>query len=166
MSNDLTIKQAKDAMRLDLHKGTKCLCCGQPVKMYRRPLTSSMAYGLILLWKETIRLGSLRLEQWIHLETFFKEQDVAPSIRADIPKLRFWGLIMPKTGTKREDGNPNNGYYKLTSIGNQFVEGNVKVSSHIQVYNNEYYGFPKNAKDIYIKQALKNKFNYEEVVKL
>lgn len=162
MNDELTIKQAKDIMRPQLEKGVCCLICGQTAKIYKRPLTSSMCLGLILLHNHEKTF--LEQEAWIHLESFFKEQDCDSSIRSDVPKLRFWNLIQPKEGEK-EDGNPNNGYYKLTDIGRKFCREEVKVSSHVRIYNNTFYGFPTDSKEISVKEALKNKFNYSEIIK-
>ena len=158
----LTIKQARDIMRPLLETGTICPCCSQSVKLYRRPLSSAMALGILLLFNETQKLP-LQNEAWIHLESFFKEQDCDQSIRGDCPKLRFWGLLQPKEGEKT-DGNPNNGYYKLTDAGKLFAQDKLKVSSHVRIYNNTFYGFPTDSKEIGIQEALKNKFNYSEII--
>lgn len=163
MKDETTIKEAKDAMRPLLRKGCTCPVCGQGVKLYARPLTSAMAAGLILLFKAE-RDGA-KPGDWIHLENFFKSQQGLPaSIRGDVPKLRFWGLIEPMPG-KREDGNPSNGYYRITGAGMRFAEGRETVMSHIQLYNNKAYGYPAHAKPITIEQALKNKFNFLELMK-
>lgn len=166
MSNDnLTIKEAKDLMRPKLRTGCVCPACGQPVKLYKRPLTSSMAYGLILIYNQ---LKNHQFTHSLHLENFFADIPGLPaSIRGDVPKLRFWGLIeqddMP---TRERRGNPNNGCYHITKSGIAFVEDNLAVQSHVLIYNNKFYGFPKDSGAVTIKEALKNKFNYEEVVKL
>ena len=152
-----TIAQARDHIRPLLKKGTTCPCCSQPVKMYSRPITASMAYGLILIF-------NTHKQEWVHLESFFKSiTSISPSIRADIPKLRFWFLIEPKEGEKT-DGNPNNGYYRLTDKGKAFVEGTTLTNSHVNLYNNQFYGIPKNARQIDIRDALKTKFIYSEII--
>lgn len=163
MKDETTIKEAKDAMRPLLRKGCKCPVCGQDVKMYSRPLTSAMAAGLILMFKYELLTGLNG--EWLHVENFFKSQRQLPaSIRGDIPKLRFWGLIEPMPG-KREDGNPCNGYYRITNHGASFAQGGSTTMSHIQLYNNKAYGYPAHAKPITIEQALKNKFNFLELMK-
>lgn len=158
MTTERTLKQAKDDLRSKLFDGATCECCGRHTQLYVRQITSSMALGLIKLFTE----GKVHENGngYIHIERFFKDLIGVPaSIRADIPKLRFWGLIQPE-GKENEDGNPNSGLYKITEQGKLFVEGKILVPSHINVYNNKMYGFNVNAKDINIKQALKNKFNY------
>ena len=66
---------------------------------------------------------------------------------------------------EKEDGNPNSGYYRITQQGKDFVNGNVKVMSHVLIYNNKMYGFPPEAKEISIEQAIKNKFDYKSFIK-
>ena len=66
------------------------------VKSYKRKITSSMAYALIIISKSVNN-------------SEFHLQDTAISLKlntrmvADFPKLRFWGLINQHQG-KREDG--------------------------------------------------------------
>ena len=151
-----TIAQAKYVLKNKLREGFTCPCCDQFAKMYSRPISSSMAAGLCIIYNES-------KDEYIHIETLFKGKDVPSSLRGDIPKLRFWNLIMPKEGAT-EDGNPNSGYYKITLLGQHFVENRIKVPSHVDIYNNTFYGYSPKAKDIGIVEALKEKFNYNEIV--
>jgi len=156
--DDMTIAQAKAELRKELHEGFECPLCKQHAKLYSRPLTSSMAAGLILLYNES-------KTDYIHIENFFKGvRNATPSMRGDIPKLRFWGLIQPKQG-ETNDGNPNNGYYALTKQGIEFVEGKISVPSHVDIYNNKFYGYSVKSKNITIFEALKEKFNYNEIIR-
>lgn len=162
MTNDdqITIKEARDKMRPNLRIGCVCPACGQTVKMYARPLTSSMAYALILLFN-----NQPPFPHYVHLEDLFKPMDIPSSIRADVPKLRFWNLIEPEAKCKAEDGNPNNGMYRITDLGRAFVENRIQVVSHVNLYNNRMFGYPEHSKQIGIIEALKNKFNYSEIIK-
>ena len=160
--DDLTIKQAKDMMRPKLEDGVTCPCCGQNAQMYNRPLTSAMAYALILMYNAP--MDNLTEEGYIHIENYFKSiKDLPSSIRGDVPKLRFWGLIKPWEGNT-EDGNPNNGFYKITQLGKYFIELKVNVPPVARLYNNKFYGYKKDLQDISIVDALKKKFNYKELM--
>lgn len=144
-NNDhLTIKEARDIMRPQLNKGTMCLCCGRPTKIYSRSITSSMAAGLIVLYrgeKQKNYPNNFEQDGYIHLENLFKYQvDLPSSVRGDIPKLRFWGLIEPRT--------------------------DERVMSSINLYSNKMYGFSVNSTLITIKDALNNKFNYDKLMEL
>lgn len=161
---EITIEQARNKMRPLLKKGTVCLCCGGNVKMYSRTITSAMAYGLIILYNESNRIVN-HSYYLIHIENFFKSIPGLPaSIRADVPKLRFWNLIQPE-GQEGEDGNPSNGMYKITELGKSFIEGLVTVPRHVKIYNNKFYGYEQSTGTISIKEALKNKFDYKKLMK-
>jgi len=121
-----------------------------------------MAYALILMFKAPADVHTE--EGYIHIENYFKSiKDLPASIRADVPKLRFWDLIVPWQGNT-EDGNPNSGFYKLTQWGKDFVQLKTKVPPVVRLYNNKFYGYKKGLPEISIVQALKNKFNYKELM--
>ncbi len=149
-------------MRLNLKKGGKCFCCSQDYRMYQRTITSSMAAGLILIYK-FFKDYNPQGSTFLHIEEYFKELDVPASIRGDLPKLRFWDLIRPD-GKDKEDGNPNTGYYKITELGRAFVEGKIDMPKHANIYNNRLFGFDKDTGTVNIKDCLKNKFNYNELL--
>lgn len=156
-----TIAKAKEILRPKLKEGFICPCCNQPAKLYRRPLTSSMAYAIILMYHRT---NNKLWMEWIHVEDMLKALNIPSSVRGDFPKLRFWGLIEAKSG-EREDSNPNNGYYKITEAGRLFLENKATVDSHVWLYNNKAFEVnDKTIKQITIVQALKNKFNYENLM--
>ena len=114
--------------------------------MYTRPITSAMAYGLILL--------SRAPRGFIHIEEFLKTKDIPSSIRGDFPKLRYWDLIQPSQDM--------DGYYKITDTGIAFVVQAVKVKSHALLYNNKCYGLTGDHVDIVY--CLKKKFNYKKLM--
>lgn len=156
---DQTIEEARTYLNEHINEGIKCPCCNQHAKIYTRALTSAMAYGLILLYK-AVGPG----KEYIHIEDYFKKLDIPSSIRGDFPKLRFWGLIQP-LAAKKEDGNPNSGMYKITTDGILFVQNLLRMPAAARIYNNELLGFGGEGKVIDIRQALKNKFNYEELMR-
>lgn len=164
---DMTIREARDQMRPLLETGTTCQCCAQRVQMYFRPLTSSMAYALILLYQRTQTLEhNGGTDVYVHMENYLNAlPNVSASIRGDVPKLRFWGLIEARDAEK-EDSNPNNGYYKITELGKRFVDLKERVPPIVKLYNNKSYGFKKDMKPISIVDALKKKFDYKEVMGL
>lgn len=155
-----TIEQAKELLRPQILKGFICPCCDQPAKMYKRILTSSMAYALIRLFNSTKLSDGI----YIHIEDELKRLDVPSSIRGDVPKLRFFGLLEPMPGNK-EDGNPLNGHYKLTPLGRSFIHRQIMVNKYVWLYNNRAFQVNDDIPmKIDIVQALKNKFNYEKLM--
>jgi hypothetical protein len=149
-----TIQEGKEYLRENFDKGVSCPCCGQFVKLYKRKLTSSMAYGLILMSKTN---------GWVHLENYFKGLNIPSSIRGDMSKLVYWQLLQKQIG-KREDGSNRTGMYKITDKGKMFVNGQIEVNSHVLLFNNKLQGFSNEL--INIKKSLGNKFNYNELMNL
>jgi len=156
---DQTIEEAKAFLQENAEKGTKCPCCDKYVQIYNRKITSSMAYGLIRLYLYAVENG--KLGEYLHIEDIFKSLDVPSSIRGDMPKLRFWGLIEPLPG-EYEWMQPQNGMYKITDKAISFIRGETSVNASARIYNNRLLSWDK--KLITISQALKNKFNYKELM--
>jgi len=151
-----TLEEAKQEVRDGRDIGITCPCCGQFAKTYRRKITSAMAYGLALMYNR-------KSHDYVHVEGFLKKIPNLPSsIRGDIAKLRHWGLIEAKAGEK-EDGNPSNGYYKITGFGKLFVEKDAKAVKYIYLYNNKVVG--SSDEMCTFTECLGQKFNYNEVVK-
>ena len=133
--------------------GFRCPCCQQYCKLYVRKLNSAMAAVLLILW----RTGNTG---FIHVEDYLKANGYS-HLRADFHKLVHWSLLEKKSG-EREDGNPRNGFYRITGRGIAFATGSLKVPQSIKIYNNNFEGF--SGKDITIQEALGNKFSYQELM--
>lgn len=146
----MTITEAKSFLRENWSKGATCPCCQQHVQLYRRPITSAMAAGLILMYH-------FRKNAFTHVEDFFKKIKCPSSIRGDFSKLRYWGLIEENTEEEGQEG-----FYRVTAKGREFVRCEIKVESHIQLYNDKFYGFVGNYVDI--RDCLKTKFDYEKLM--
>lgn len=144
---ETTLQEAKKFLRDNWKDGCTCLACGQHVQLYSRPITSSMAYGLILLYKAP--------RQFIHIEEFLKTKDIPASIRGDFSKLRYWDLIEPSENYE--------GHYKITDTGILFVRLAICVRSHVLLYNNKSYGLA--GERVNIKYCLKKKFDYNKLMK-
>ena len=144
----------------ELEKGVKCPCCNQFSKIYKRQITSSMAWALILIYKYFKKNPE---SEWVHIQNYLKGLPIpAPVMSGDISKLRFWGLLFPKVGV-REDKSDRVGLYKITDRGKEFVENKIYVPKYVSIYNNE--ALKHSQSKVNIKEALKNKFNYEELMK-
>lgn len=155
---DTTVEAAKQFLRDNREEGAICPCCDQYVRLYRRKITSAMAYGLILPHRRSINFG----DHWIHVENYLKSlNDIPASIRGDIAKLRHFGLIEAKQ-EDREDGSSRNGYYRMTGRGMSFVRDTLSVPEAVFIYNNKVEGHSED--QINIHGALGNKFNYDELM--
>lgn len=160
-----SLEDAKKWLRVRFKKGATCPCCNQFVKCYRRPMNKSMAYVLLLM--ECYFRGD-PVEEWLHVPSYIAEMVSdhprrAAAVRGDWAKLKLWGLIEEKPDV-RADGNPRVGYWKLTSLGRQFVKRQVKVPSHVYIYNGE--ALQRVVEDqITIDDALGTEFNYDEIMR-
>lgn len=154
----ITIKDAKKFLRDNFKEGTKCPCCNQNVKQYKRIINSSMAWGLIVFYRKTIHLRG----QWVHFDDLIGKLDITPSsVRGDFPKLRHWGLI-EKCVKDREDGSNRNGLYRMTRLGEKFVNNKVTVQKYAVTYNQVLRKL--DGDEVNITKCLKNKFSYRELM--
>ncbi len=154
-----TLQAAKDQIRENFDKGSSCPCCGQFVKLYKRKLTSAMAYALVEIYKENKRNDM----SFFHVEKHFKKLDGLPaSIRGDFAKLRYWHLIEPLKG-EREDGSKRIGYYRITGGGINFLKYGLKVPSHVFLFDNKLQGKSETLTNF--RESLGNKFNYDELMR-
>ena len=145
---ETTVTEVKAFLKENWKKGAICPCCTNRVQQYSRPITSSMAYGLIVLF-------NAHQQNFTHIQDFFKQQKGLPSsTHGDFPKLKYWGLI--------EESQYNLGYYRVTNAGESFVKNDYIVKSNVLIYNNKTYGFEGNNVDI--MQCLKNKFDYDKLL--
>jgi len=83
-------------------------------------------------------------------------------VRGDWAKLKYWGLIEEKPDV-RDDGSPRVGYWKMTPLGRQFARRQVKVPSHVYIYNGE--ALQRAVEEqITIDDALGTEFSYDEIM--
>ena len=73
--------------------GTRCPCCGQYVKLYKRSITATMAWTLLRMYRSS-------LLDWVHVPTLLRARG---RLSGDHAKLAYWGLIQEAT-IPREDG--------------------------------------------------------------
>ena len=150
-----TLSEAKREVIEGRLKGIKCPCCNQHVRLYKRNITSAMAYALIIIH----RSGNT---SFFHIENYFKKINCPASIRGDFPKLRFWGLIEKKSDL-RPDGSNRNGYYRITGKGRDFVNNNITVLKYLYLYNNKVQATEPDEL-VNIHTCLTQKFNYNELM--
>lgn len=149
-----TVSIAKQFLKDNWVEGTTCLCCGQTVKLYKRSITSSMAYSLI-------KYSENQVGAYKHAQTYFHERGHMYAGGGDFPKLRFWGLI-EKRGDSKEDGNPNSGYYAITQKGLNFVNNDITVPKYMYIYLNKVR--KQSEEQVNIVESLGNSFRYSDLV--
>lgn len=129
-------------------RGVRCPACSQNVAMSVRPLDAKMAHLMVAMYRAD-PYG------WHH----------APSLTGDkggdSVKSRHWGLIEGRDG-HREDGNPRNGYWRLTDLGRRFVRSEATVPRWALLYNEECHLL--DGPPVTIQEALGTGFDYREMI--
>jgi|GEM_PF-1053175 len=142
-------------------KGAICPCCTQIAKRYKRKLSSSMAYALILIYRAFRKQSA-----WLHVPEYLTEVcSTGATFRGgDWAKMVHWGLIEPKEDEVRKDGSKRNGLYKITTLGNAFVENRVRIPKYLFLFASKSLGLSEET--ISIEEALrkKNGFSYDELM--
>lgn len=150
-----TLIDAKKYLRDNWEKGTDCPCCGQLVKLYSRPMHYTMGAMLIRLYRLSQKDSG-----------YHHVKDIAAGISDtgtnDFSKLKYWGLIeqMPKDP---KENKRTSGYWRITQRGVQFVLGQRTEHERVLIFNKKNLGLTGDQIDI--KQALGERFNYNELMK-
>lgn len=159
-----SIAQAKDWLRFRAKKGCRCPCCKQYVKIYKRALGSQMARWLIWLvrtWDHKFQPRMLKRvdnEAWIDIR-------LSPVRGGDYAKLLHWGLVQHKIDVLEKNGGRDkrdSGLWRPTFKGIDFVNGKVKMPSHVYLYDNMKIG--EESALITIEQALGKRHSYKELM--
>lgn len=154
---DLTIREGREYLNSQMRrrKAAKCPCCTQTVKVYPRKIYSTMARGLIELYK----MNALKPDYY-HIGTI---ESMRQSGGGDFAKLTYWGLVeeMPKDAA--QTNQRTSGYWRITEQGKEFVMNNLRVPEFVDVFNGNplrMYGDP-----VGIQDALGKDFDYEELMR-
>lgn len=145
-----TLAEAKGYLRENWEEGVSCPCCNQMVKLYKYKLS----YGLAKMVLDVYRLHQQGRE-WVHIQSELKPKN------GDYAKLRHWDLLEAR-GDKSDDGN-STAYWRLTEFGRLFARCERAVPSHALLFDSRKFGTA--GEYITIRQALGNKFNYDELMK-
>lgn len=162
MLND-SISEEKKRLRAEFHKGTKCACCGQSVKLYKRKINSGMALFLIGLWRLECRhqetLPGMIGREFFSNKQVMNEMDLTAS-SLDYSVMKHFGIIEPRIS---EGGKKDSGYWRLTREGIDFVANGKKVNKHVLIFDNKKQGFSDEFTTI--QEALGDKFDFQELMK-
>lgn len=150
-----TLHDAKIMVGAQMGEGVECPCCGQYCKVYPRSLHSSMANQLIRFY----RLAKLHgLTEFYHYSRIVTSKFTAVG-GADFAKLALWDLTVP---AECVPGENNNGYWKITAKGIDFVEKRIRVPKNLYVFNAK---ILKTSDELVgIEECLNNKFDYRELM--
>lgn len=152
--NEMTLAQAREILHAEMNDGTKCPCCEQNVKVYRRALNASMARSLI--WLVCFCKNAPR---WVNVP---KDAPKWLQRSRELPKLAYWGMIVSRPNTD-DPSKRCSGEWAPTQRGYDFAHGEIAVPSHVGVYNGtvRYYS----EKLTTIQAALGKAFDYHELMR-
>lgn len=139
--------------------GVICPCCEQVAKIYRRKLNRAMAYALICVYRlrDEVDDGG-----WLDIPKLLSKHGLMAVMRSrEYQKLCYWSLLESKD-EKRGDGGKV-GKYRLTDTGVLFVSNKLALPRHVLLYNGAVIETDASHK-ITIREALGDKFNYEELM--
>jgi hypothetical protein len=164
LPENVSLQAAKAWLRLKVNDGAKCPCCTQYAKVYKRSITSAMACVLILIFKFFDRDDA---PEWLHVPEHMGSVDMAPKLRAavqggDWAKMTYWQCLEAKSGV-RKDGSNRVGFWKITPVGREFVTRSLLLPKYARVYDDRCLGLTGDP--ISIMDALKDKFDYDELMK-
>ena len=154
MNLTTTLQEVKEFLKRGSNKGCKCPACDQYVKVYKRPLNSGMARILIEMYK----LGD---SEYHHIKDHLRKEGLKNG--HDWTLLRFWGMIDPMIKEEEDSGATKLGLWRITDTGKQFVEGKIRVSRRVRIYNKKMLGFEPNEMTT-IQDALGDHFSYEQLM--
>lgn len=144
-------------------KGTPCPACAQNVQRYRRALTSGMARVLIAVFQESRARHARGEDEWIHILDLIAAKRINIT-SGDYAKLRYWYFIEASDEAPQRD-TKSNGVWRITPLGCQFVLDDLKVRSHVWIYNNKpLREIAPRTKMIGIRDALGKQFSYSELM--
>lgn len=151
-SNSTTLGDVKAWLTERLLKGVKCPACQQLARVYKRTVTSASARTLIAAVRRHGR-------DWFHMSTL--ESAIGNKSRGETAKLVYWGLI-EKDPERRDDGGISS-WFRVTENGRLFMQGSITVPKYALTYDAQL--IRHEGPEISIRDALGNKFSYEELMR-
>lgn len=160
VNENASIADGKRYLRANFENGVSCPCCGQHVKLYKRPIYSTMAAALIEIYCYFRKHHEAR---WLHVGDFLaKHPNEKISRSSDWAKLVHWDLLEAQQG-ERDDGSNRIGTYRITDLGRAFCEGRAKVWRRMYFFDGRVIGHDDDL--ISIREALGKGFDYSELMK-
>lgn len=97
--------------------------------------------------------------------TYGLEFGYLPKLPADSReegKLVHWGLVEELQETRPDGGRA--GWWRVTEKGEAFILHGLKVPKYVLLYGGKFLGYEDPSKVVSIRDALKKKFNLEELM--
>lgn len=149
-----TLSEAKAWLRANVERGARCPCCNQMAKVYKRPLSSVVAQGVIALYREA---GT----GFAHLPTVVKNRMPKVATQGGYASLGVhWGLILEEHSERPDGGRA--GWWRVTPKGVEFAEGRLFVPKYAHIYDGKVLGLSGPRVDV--RTALGTRFDYRTLM--
>lgn len=149
--NDMTLQEARDKLRELVEHGHRCPCCTQFAKVYKRKVNSTMARGLIDIYRNA---GI----EWCHVRSLRSSSHAGDN--REESKLRYWGLLEEETDRRGDGGR--SGWWRVTPEGEEWVLNRSSVLKYALLYDGRCLGH--RGELVTIKDALGEKFRYDDLM--
>lgn len=154
----LLLQDAREQFFDDAHSrdGGICPCCDRFGKVYVRKFNKGMAVNLIYLYRYHCNHPG---RGFVHLPSTAPRYILKDN---QVGKLVFWGMAIPEPNEDDPTKNKT-GCWRITDRGIEFVEGRIRVWSHVVEYNHNALRF-QGRSDLSISDALGRRFDYQELM--
>lgn len=159
LTDTSTIAEARQFIDEGKAKGVICPCCDRIAKEYNYTLNSGQAVALITIYRLTKRLNPAG--GWLHILRAFGEHTTLNPQSLSFHRLKLWGLIEQQP-VNDDPKKKTSGFWAITDRGISFVEHRIRVPEQVSVYEGTITHMGGNS--INIKEALRNKFDYQELM--
>lgn len=123
-----TLAEAREGVFTGMQKskGAICPCCEQRAKLYKRQITSSMAFQLICLAK-------MQNTDFVHVNEWrsYVIDSGGTMGGGEHGRLKFWDFVL----------SDKRGGWKITDAGREFAFGRTTYQKFARLYNGSMYGF-------------------------
>lgn len=157
MITDATpLGEARDWLRQRaLTEGSKCPCCSQLARVYRRAMTATTGRAMVAMHRQE--------DDWVHLPTLVKTQLSDVAHQGGYAALaQHWGLIQEARDAGREDGG-RAGWWRLTIKGRAFVQDGYRVPKYAHIYDGRCLGH--SGEPVGVRDVLGTKFDYAALMR-
>ena len=145
--DDMTLEEARSALRELVEEGHTCPLCTQFAKVYKRTIHGRMAADLIKVYK------TVPVWEWFHLPSVL-------GYGGDFAKMTHWGLI-EEEGSLRDDGG-RAGWWRLTTAAEEWIEQRSSMLKYARIYDGRSLGLT--GPPLTIVEALGKNFDYSELM--
>lgn len=158
--DSLSVARSNLMMERFSKEGCFCPACDKYCKVYKRGISMTTIRSLLkIYWL----FEDSPTRQWIKVG---ERGDIVTS-GGDYGKMRWWNLVEHKEA-KREDGSANNGHWRITQTGQNFVRRLIRIPKYVWEYDGKPLPDPAGVTNpmVHIDDLSrgKNRFSYEQIM--